>query len=89
MRTSFSVMKSWLWRVALVTVVPASCTGSVTALGVRTPVRPTCTTMSSTLAGFCSGGYFHATAQRGNLAVLPNRSRWLRSLTFTTAPSIS
>ena len=56
-RMSFSVMKSWLWRVALVTVVPASRTGSSTALGVSTPVRPTWTVMSTTLEGFTSGGY--------------------------------
>ncbi len=56
-RRSFSVMKSWLWRVALVTVVPASRTGRTTALGVRTPVRPTWTTMSSTTVGLFSGGY--------------------------------
>ena len=57
MRTSFSVMKSWLCSVALDTVVPASRTGSTTALGVSTPVRPTWTTISRTLEGFCSGGY--------------------------------
>ena len=57
MRTSFSAIKSWLWRVALVTVVPASRTGSRAALGVSTPVRPTWMTMSTTLEGFTSGGY--------------------------------
>ena len=57
MRMSFSVMKSWLCRVALVTVVPASRTGVSTAFGVSTPVRPTWTTMSVTAAYFFSGGY--------------------------------
>ena len=41
----------------MVTVVPARRTGVSTALGVRTPVRPTCTTMSVTAAYFFSGGY--------------------------------
>ena len=56
-RMSFSVMKSWLWRVALVTVVPARRTGSTTALGVRTPVRPTWTTISRRTVSLISGGY--------------------------------
>ena len=56
-RMSFSSMKSWLWSVAFVTVVPARCTGSKTAFGVSTPVRPTCTTMSVTRVSFSSGGY--------------------------------
>ena len=71
------------------TVVPASRTGSSTALGVSTPVRPTWMTMSTTLEGFTSGGYLYAAAHRGNLAVLPRVSRWLRSLTLMTAPSMS
>ena len=75
--------------VALVTVVPARRTGSSTALGVSTPVRPTCTTMSITLDSFFSGGYLYATAHFGHLAVLPNISRSDKLLSFTTAPSIS
>ena len=57
MRMSLSEIKSWLCSVALVTVVPASRTGSSTALGVSTPVRPTCTTISMSREGFTSGGY--------------------------------
>ena len=89
-RMSFSVMKSWLWRVALVTVVPASRTGASTALGVSTPVRPTCTTMSCTTEGFCSGGYLKATAHLGTLGggaqPSPGPTGWL---TLMTAPSMS
>jgi hypothetical protein len=54
---SRSRMKSSLWSVAFVTVVPASRTGETTAFGVRTPVRPTCTVMSWTTVSFFSGGY--------------------------------
>ena len=57
MRTSSLSMKSWLCSVAFVTVVPASRTGSMTAFGVSTPVRPTWTTMSRTTLSFFSGGY--------------------------------
>ena len=57
MRTSSLSMKSWLCSVAFVTVVPARRTGSMTALGVSTPVRPTCTAMSRTTLSFTSGGY--------------------------------
>ena len=89
MRMSFSVMKSWLWRVALVTVVPASRTGESTALGVSTPVRPTWTTMFSTVENFFSGGYLNATAHLGNLAVEPSRSRSARWSILMTAPSMS
>ena len=38
---SFSFILSSLWSVALLTVVPASLTGSNTAVGVILPVLPT------------------------------------------------
>ena len=82
-------MKSWLWRMARLTVVPASCTGSKTAVGVSTPVRPTVTSTRRRVVGFSSGGYLKAMAHRGNLLVLPSCSRWAKSSTLTTAPSIS
>ncbi len=82
-------MKSSLCRIARETVVPASSTGSNTAVGVSTPVRPTETSIFSSFDSFSSGGYLKATAQRGNLFVLPNASRWAKSSTFTTAPSMS
>ena len=71
------------------TVVPASRTGERTAFGVRTPVRPTWTTMSSTTDSFSSGGYLKAMAQRGTLEVEPRISRSDKLLSFTTAPSMS
>ena len=40
-RMSREEMKSWLWSVALVTVMPARHTGATTAFGVSTPVLPT------------------------------------------------
>ena len=82
-------MLSWLWSVAAETVVPARRTGSTITFGVKTPVRPTCTTISSTRLSFFSGGYLKATAQRGALAVLPSSRRWERELILMTAPSIS
>ena len=81
-------MKSWLCKVARLTVVPANVTGANTPVGVRTPVRPTFTSISSNVVSFSSGGYLKASAHRGNLAVLPSSSRWEKSLTFTTAPSM-
>ena len=63
--------------------------GDSTARGVGTPVRPTCTTISNTWAGFFSGGYLNATAHLGNLAVEPSMARSARESSFTTAPSMS
>ncbi len=59
------------------------------ALGVNTPVRPTCITISSTTVSAVSAGYLYATAQRGTETVSPRRSRISKEFTFTTAPSIS
>ena len=75
MRISFSVMKSWFGSVARLTVVPAKNTGSNSPVGVKTPVRPTATSMSRSVVSFSSGGYLYASAQRGNFAVLPSASR--------------
>ncbi len=88
MRISFSAMKSWLWRVARLTVVPARVTGSKTPVGVSTPVRPTFTSMSVRVVSFSSGGYLKASAHRGNRAVLPSSSRWAKLSTLITAPSM-
>ena len=57
MRMSFCAIKSLLCTVAARTVLPESCTGSSTAVGVSTPVRPTLTTMSSRRVDLTSGGY--------------------------------
>ena len=45
-------MKSWLCSVARLTVVPAKNTGSNTPVGVKTPVRPTATSMSRSVVSF-------------------------------------
>ena len=55
-RMSRSLMKSSLWRVARLMVLPESRTGRSTAVGVSTPVRPTWITMSSSRVSACSGG---------------------------------
>ena len=41
MRTSFRSISSMLWSEQLRTVTPPTCTGSSSATGVSTPVRPT------------------------------------------------
>ena len=46
-----------LCRVAMPTVEPETCTGSITPNGVTRPVRPTLTLMSSSLVVTSSGGY--------------------------------
>ena len=51
-----------------------------------------CTTRASMLrrmVSLTSGGYLKAMAQRGNLLVEPICSRWAKSFTLMTAPSIS
>lgn len=89
MAIPFSLMKSWLWSTARLTVVPASVIGSKTAVGVSAPVRPTRISISRRVVGFSSGGYLKATAQRGNFAVAPSCSRSVKSSTLMTAPSMS
>lgn len=86
---AFSLMKSSLWSVALLTVDPAISTGENTAVGVRTPVLPTFTSMLNSFVSFSSGGYLKAMAHFGNLAVLPRIFRFSKSFTFITAPSMS
>jgi hypothetical protein len=49
MRTSLRSISSALCRLARLTTVPASCTGSSSATGVIVPVLPTCTRMSLTV----------------------------------------
>ena len=65
MRTSRRLISSSLWRVALLTVTPPTWTGSSRATGVTAPVRPTCTSMSSTRVISSWAGNLWATAQRG------------------------
>ena len=88
-RTSFAATWSWLWSVAMPTVEPPTNTGSSTANGVVRPVRPTDTWMSRRTVVRSSGGNLYAIAQRGARDVKPSSSRWARSSTLMTTPSIS
>ena len=87
-RTSLRAISSSLCKVARATVDPLTRTGSSTATGVNTPVRPTWTRMSRNLVSTRSASYLKAMAQRGDLAVNPSRSRWAKESTFITAPSV-
>ena len=71
-RTSFASIMSWLCRVARRTVTPRTTTGDRRATGVRMPVRPTKTTMSSTVVSARSGENLAATAQRGDREISPS-----------------
>ncbi len=63
---------SWaLCSVAFSTVEPATRVGSMTPYGVTRPVRPTLTSMESSLALTSSGGYLNAIAHRGARLVEP------------------
>lgn len=77
MRISRSRIMSKLCSVARETVEPARRTGSRTAFGVRTPVRPTCTVISSNFVCFCSGGYLYATAHFGVTPLRPRGRAYL------------
>ncbi|CAB5043162.1 unannotated protein [freshwater metagenome] len=61
-----------LCNVALVTVEPATLTGSMNANGVTRPVRPMLTFISSSRVVTSSGGYLKAIAHFGALDVKPN-----------------
>ena len=52
-------------------VEPATDTGSSSATGVSTPVRPTCTVIAFSRVSARSGSYLYAAAQRGLFAVAP------------------
>ena len=72
-RGDVAAVQRGAWRVAHAgtahsarhTVAPPTNTGSRTANGVRTPVRPTDTSMLRSLVTACSAGNFRATPQRG------------------------
>ena len=85
----FSSIKSLLWSVARLTVVPARSTGSKLPTGVSTPVLPTLISILRSLVGFSSGGYLYASAHLGYFAVLPRSRRLAKLSTLTTAPSIA
>ena len=67
--TPLALTTSWLCRVAISTVEPATRTGSMSPNGVTRPVRPTFTRMSTSVVLTSSGGYLYATAQRGTREV--------------------
>ena len=88
-RTFLRRTSSSLCSVARAMVDPATTTGSNSATGVSTPVRPTWMRMSRRTVRFSSGGNLNAMAQRGARAVKP-RASWLAKLSaFTTTPSMS
>ena len=88
-RRSLRRISSSLCRVALLTLAPPTTTGSSTATGVRTPVRPTWIIISRSWVVAWVGGNLYATTQRGARALTPRRScRFTRSSLITT-PSIS
>ncbi|MDT4855995.1 hypothetical protein FQZ97_903700 [compost metagenome] len=72
-RTSLRRASSSLCRVALVTVTLPTNTGASLATGVSLPVRPTCTSMASTVVSCSCAGYLCATAQRGSRVTKPSR----------------
>ena len=88
-RMSLRAMSSALWSVAIETVVPPTKIGSSTANGVTAPVRPTLTAISFSSVVFCSAGNLNATAQRGNLLVVPSLRRRSSASTLMTTPSVS
>ena len=57
MSTPLALTTSWLCRVAISTVEPATRTGSMSPKGVTRPVRPTLTRMSTSFVLTSSGGY--------------------------------
>src|ERR1035437_2681289 len=82
-------ISSSLWSVARETVTPPTSTGLRQATGVRAPVRPTWTSMASTVVVACRAGYLYAMAQRGALAVKPSWRCCSTESTLTTTPSMS
>ena len=64
-RTSFRLTSSSLCRLTLLTVTPASSTGSRLAAGVRAPVFPTLMVMSRTRVVAWRAANLKAMAQRG------------------------
>jgi hypothetical protein len=71
-RTSLRRASSSLCSVALVTVTPPTNTGASLATGVSLPVRPTWTSMPSTVVSCSCAGNLCATAQRGSRVTKPS-----------------
>ena len=87
--TPLRVISSALCSVALVTVEPATLTGSIKANGVTRPVRPTLTLISSNFVVTSSGGYLNAMAHFGARDVKPSAFCSAIESTLITTPSIS
>ena len=71
-KTPLRTISAALCKVALVTVEPATLTGSMKAKGVTRPVRPTLTLISRRRVVVSSGGYLNAIAHFGARDVKPN-----------------
>ena len=67
-------ISSSLCNVARATVTPLTSTGFRCATGVSAPVRPTCTSIDSTVVTACRAAYLYAMAQRGAFDVKPKRA---------------
>ncbi|MNT25660.1 hypothetical protein D3C72_1611890 [compost metagenome] len=80
--TSLRRISSSLWSVALVTVTPPTNTGASRATGVMAPVRPTCTSMSSTVVVISCAGNLCASAKRGARETKPSCSCSAMALTL-------
>ncbi len=70
-RTSRARITSWLARVARVTVVPPTNTGSSTATGATLPILPTSQMTSARIVVFSSAANLNASAPRGELERVP------------------
>ncbi len=88
-RISFVSMKSALCRLARLTVVPASFTGSRFATGVSVPSLPIWISMLTSLVSPCSAANLNAITQRGDFEVVPSFFLCAKSLILITMPSVS
>jgi hypothetical protein len=86
-RTLRRTRSSKLCSVAEVTITPPTCTGSSTATGVITPVRPTCTSIRSSVVVRVSAGNLYATPHRGARLDEPAAARSAGWSALMTAPS--
>ena len=75
-RTSRRATWSALCSVARVTVTPPTCTGVISTHGVTAPVRPTLTSIDSTVVASSWAGNLCASAQRGARETKPIARCW-------------
>ena len=81
-RTSLRRISSSLCSVAFVTVTPPTKTGFRRAIGVIAPVRPTWTSMPSTIVSASSAGNLWAIAHLGARDTKPNSACWDKAFTL-------